>query len=331
MYHKNAAVYIAGLGVVAAIGNNTNSCLQSLEQSLAGIGSIQSLDTIHRGLLPVAEVSLSNQELARQTGLPAHYSRTALLSMLAAKQAYEDAGLQEFNKMRIGFVSANSVGGMDKSENFFSKFLENNANGRLREVVHHECGSVTEIVANKLGIKHFVSTISTACSSSANSIFFAARLIKHNKLDIAIAGGTDALAKFTLNGFNTLQILDKDFCTVAEHNGKMVGFSLAIPDVNHILIKIKKGRLFPTGIFKLLFQRKSIKKIRIITLGVVEGYRKMGIETVFYADIIKQVQRKGITTAEASWVLEDNFLMNKAIQDINGKPYKKYRIFEKHI
>ncbi|MEO5683030.1 MAG: hypothetical protein ABIQ88_10330 [Chitinophagaceae bacterium] len=126
-------------------------------------------------------------------------------------------------------------------------------------------------------------------------------------------------------------ILDKDFCMIAEHDGKMIGFSLAIPDINQILRKIKRGRLFPTGIFKLLFQRKSIKKIRIITLGVIEGYRKMGIETVFYAEIIKQVQRKGITTAEASWVLEDNYLMNKAIQDINGKPYKKYRIFEKHI
>jgi len=126
-------------------------------------------------------------------------------------------------------------------------------------------------------------------------------------------------------------ILDKDFCMVAEHKGKMVGFSLAIPDVNQILRTIKKGRLFPTGIFKLLFKRKSIKRIRIITLGVIEGYRKMGIETVFYADIIKQVLRKGITSAEASWVLEDNYLMNKAIQDINGQPYKKYRIFEKSI
>jgi hypothetical protein len=126
-------------------------------------------------------------------------------------------------------------------------------------------------------------------------------------------------------------ILDKDFCMVAEHGGKMVGFSLAIPDVNQILRTIKKGRLFPTGIFKLLFRRKSIKRIRIITLGVIEGYRKMGIETVFYADIIKQVLRKGIKSAEASWVLEDNYLMNKAIKDINGKPYKKYRIFEKSI
>jgi GNAT superfamily N-acetyltransferase len=126
-------------------------------------------------------------------------------------------------------------------------------------------------------------------------------------------------------------ILDKDFCVVAEHQGKMVGFSLAIPDVNQILKTIKKGRLFPTGIFKLLFKRKSIKRIRIITLGVIEGYRKMGIETVFYADIIKKVLQKGIRSAEASWVLEDNYLMNKAILDINGKPYKKYRIFEKSI
>lgn len=126
-------------------------------------------------------------------------------------------------------------------------------------------------------------------------------------------------------------ILDKDFCVIAEHNGKMVGFSLSIPDINQIVRTIKKGRLFPTGIFKLLFRRKSIKKIRIITLGVIEGYRKMGIETIFYADIIKQVLKKGIKTAEASWILEENYLMNKAIQDINGKAYKKYRIFEKSI
>lgn len=126
-------------------------------------------------------------------------------------------------------------------------------------------------------------------------------------------------------------ILDKDFCMVAEHNGKMVGFSLAIPDVNQILRTIKKGRLFPTGIFKLLFKRKSINRLRIITLGVIEGYRKMGIETVFYTDIIKKVFQKGITGAEASWVLEDNYLMNKGIQDMNGRPYKKYRIFEKSI
>jgi len=79
-------------------------------------------------------------------------------------------------------------------------------------VINHECGSVTELVARHLGIHHYVSTISTACSSSANAIAFGARLIKHNVLDVVVAGGTDALTKFTLNGFNTLMILDRQFC-----------------------------------------------------------------------------------------------------------------------
>ena len=220
MYTKNAAVYVAGVGVVSAIGNNTQSCLHSLEESMAGIGPVTSLHTIHKGTLPVAEVKLNNGELAVLTGMPSQVSRTALLAMLAAKEAWSDAGLIHSNNLRCGFVSANSVGGMDKSENFFVDFLANNKRGKLRNVVHHECGSVTELVADQLGIKNFVTTISTACSSSANSIFFAARLIKHNLLDVVVAGGADALAKFTFNGFNTLQILDKDWCTPFDENRK---------------------------------------------------------------------------------------------------------------
>ncbi len=220
MYTSNAAVYIAGVGIISAIGNNTKACLHALEHYEAGIGPITSLLTIHKNILPVAEVKLSNKELAEATGLSEKISRTALLSMMAAKEAWEDAGLPHSKNLRTGFISANSVGGMDMSENFFAEFFNNPARGKLSQVVNHECGAVTELVADKLGIKHYVSTISTACSSSANSIFFAARLIKHNLLDVAIAGGTDALTKFTLNGFNTLQILDKDPCTPFDENRK---------------------------------------------------------------------------------------------------------------
>lgn len=126
-------------------------------------------------------------------------------------------------------------------------------------------------------------------------------------------------------------IIDKDFCLLAEHNGKTVGFALAIPDVNQIQIKIKRGRLFPTGIFKLLFGLKKINYVRIITLGVIEEYRKMGIEACFYAEIIKAAARKKITGGEASWILENNEMMNKAMENINGKVYKTYRIYQKAI
>jgi GNAT superfamily N-acetyltransferase len=126
-------------------------------------------------------------------------------------------------------------------------------------------------------------------------------------------------------------LLDPDFCIVAEQDGKIIGFGLALPDLNQILRKVKRGRLLPTGIFKILLGKKKIRGIRIITLGVVEGYRKMGIEACIYGTIIKEYRRKGLDYAEASWTLEHNDLINNAIMAIKGEPYKKYRIYEKAI
>lgn len=78
--------------------------------------------------------------------------------------------------------------------------------------MHHDCGKPTDYVCEKLGIKGFVTTISTACSSSANAIMLGSRMIKSGQLDIVIAGGVDALTRFTLNGFNTLMIVDRKQC-----------------------------------------------------------------------------------------------------------------------
>ena len=106
---------------------------------------------------------------------------------------------------------------MDRTEQFFNEFVADRAKGRLKDVVHHECGTVTELAADYLGIRNYVATVSTACSSSANAIFYGARLIRNNILDVVIAGGTDALTKFTLNGFNTLMIRTRNF---ANHSTK---------------------------------------------------------------------------------------------------------------
>jgi hypothetical protein len=126
-------------------------------------------------------------------------------------------------------------------------------------------------------------------------------------------------------------ILDPDFCYVAEKNGQIVGFGAAIPDINQIQKRIPKGRLLPTGIFKLLFGLKKVTGIRILLLGVVEGYRKSGIEACIYGNIIKTYKRKGFKYAEASWTLEHNDLVNNAIIAIKGDPYKTYRIYEKAL
>jgi hypothetical protein len=137
--------------------------------------------------------------------------------------------------------------------------------------------------------------------------------------------------EFNFMGKDLKMIADPDFCLVAEHEGEIVGISLCVPDINQILIKIKKGRLLPTGIFRLLFGRKKINAIRIMALGVLEPYRKMGIEACFYAGIMKSGLGKGIKMAEASWILEHNDMMNRAIEHINGHVYKKYRLYEKSL
>jgi len=214
---KQQTVYISGLGVISAIGNNVAENLDALVSGKAGMQTMQRLQSAHKDTLPVAEVRLSNEALASLAGLPEEISRTALLSAVAAKEAVADAGIT-LSEWRTGFISANSVGGMDKTEDFFPGFLQDASGGDLKMVRHHECGAVTEVVADALGIKDFVTTISTACSSSANSIFLGARMIRQGQLDVVVAGGTDALTRFTLNGFNTLMILDQEYCQPFDEN-----------------------------------------------------------------------------------------------------------------
>ncbi|ANH82900.1 beta-ACP synthase [Niabella ginsenosidivorans] len=213
----NHPVYIAGTGVISSIGNNVAENLEALKSGTAGIQAMQRLQSIHKNTLPVAEVKLSDEELAQLAQLPPCISRTALLSAVAAREAIADAAI-DLSNWRTGFISANSVGGMDKTEDFFPDFLQDTGSGNLKMVVNHECGAVTEVVADALGIKDFVTTISTACSSSANSIFLGARMIRQGKLDVVVAGGTDALTRFTLNGFNTLMILDQEYCQPFDEN-----------------------------------------------------------------------------------------------------------------
>jgi len=230
------AVFIAGVGAITAIGNNITECLSALEKEEPGIERITYLETMHRNDIPVAEVKLTNLELALISGLPVNTSRTALLSSIAAKEALTNAGIENIRSLRTGFISANTVGGMDKTEKFFTDYLSAPSKGRLRDIINHECGCVTELVADQLGISNYVSTISTACSSSANAIAFGARLINNDLLDVVVAGGADALTKFTLNGFNTLMILDREFCKPFDENrmglnlGEGAGYLVLVSD-----------------------------------------------------------------------------------------------------
>ena len=126
-------------------------------------------------------------------------------------------------------------------------------------------------------------------------------------------------------------VLDPDFMYFAEKDGKVIGVALTIPNVNEVQIKIKRGRLFPFGVFKLLFGLKKIKSIRIVALGTLKEYRRLGVDVCFYVRTINIGLSKGIRRAEASWILENNDMMNRALEHIHGKVYRKYRLYDKSL
>jgi hypothetical protein len=123
-------------------------------------------------------------------------------------------------------------------------------------------------------------------------------------------------------------IMDPELCFIAEHEGKFIGFSFSFPDINQVLKDVKRGRLLPFGIFKLLFNRGKINKFRVVVLGVVEGYRKQGIEACFFARTIRYALKNKMIAAEASLILENNTMMNQALININAHVYKTYRLYQ---
>ncbi len=212
-------IWVTGMGTISSIGLNVEESYASLLKGETGIAPMRYLETRFKEEYPVGEVKLSNDELKHiiQPTTPI-ISRTILLGAIAAKEAVKSAGIHDPNEFRTGFISATSVGGMDISENVYQEYLTNGTIDDLPYMGIHDCGSSTEIIADLLGINDFVSTISTACSSSANSIMFGARLIKQGILERVIVGGTDALTRFTLNGFNSLKIVDKEQCQPFDAN-----------------------------------------------------------------------------------------------------------------
>ena len=221
-------IAITGEGIISAIGNDKQQVLKSLMTGKSGIGEMKYLQSIHHEL-PVGEVDLSNEQMKNSLDIPLSkmMSRTALMGMMAIKEALQDAqiskqdalvGKNEKTSLRILLVSGTTVGGMDITEQCFDHLKDKMDEGQavasdeVEFLNHHDCGNCTQIMADYFGIFDDVTTLSTACSSAANAIMLGARLIQAGEADIVVAGGTEALSKFHLNGFNSLMILDHEPC-----------------------------------------------------------------------------------------------------------------------
>ena len=211
-------IVITGMGICSCIGDNVQETFTHLSQGKSGLSTIELLDTLHQDHIRVGEVKHTNEALTNILDIPKEnsYSRTSLLGILALREAIKNASLDGESLHSLGLIMASSVGGMDMTERYFYDYATNIP--ARRYITSHNIGEITQQMASYFGIKGFVTSLSTACSSSANAIITAANLIRTGRARTLAVGGADALSKFTINGFNALMILsDKEATAFDEH------------------------------------------------------------------------------------------------------------------
>ena len=126
------------------------------------------------------------------------------------------------------------------------------------------------------------------------------------------------------------QIVDPELCLIAEVDGRVAGFSLALPNFNQA-IRHANGRLLPFGIFRLLWHARRIDEVRVITLGVKPEYRRLGLDAMMTLRAYRRAIELGYRRSEASWILEDNAMMRRILERMGWVVYKTYRVYEKPL
>lgn len=206
-------VVVTGIGVISPIGNDVAANRAALKEGRNGLSSIELFETKYAKLLPFGEIKITNEQLsdkldAKTPGL----TRTTLLALHAFTEALEDSKLPaaELQLFDTALIIGNTVGGMCVTDELYRDANQNQVGSVY--LSSYDLGSIAIYIQSRYNINGVVNTINTACSSSANAIMYGARLIKHGFAKRAIVGGVDSLAKFTINGFNSLNILSSVPC-----------------------------------------------------------------------------------------------------------------------
>ena len=206
-------IVVTGIGVISAIGNTVAENHVALKAGKAGITTLELLSSKYAGVLPFGEIKTLSVSLKEKLGVnEAGITRTTLLALHAFQEAIQDGRLtkEQLTSSGTALIGASTVGGMCLTDELYND--SNKTDNGSAFLSSYDCASVNMYLQQRYGINGIINTINTACSSSANAIMYGARLIKSGRAKRAIVGGTDSLAKFTINGFNSLHILSPEAC-----------------------------------------------------------------------------------------------------------------------
>lgn len=207
-------VVVTGIGIITAIGDSVTHNRESLMRGRTGVGHAIHFQSKYTSVLPFAEIKYSTYELfdkleIRQPGV----TRTDLVALHAFREAIADANLSTEILKNAGtaLIGASTVGGMCLTDEMYAD-ANHTGNEGSEYLGSYSNSACTMFLQSQYNIGGIVNTFNTACSSSANSIMYGAKLIKNGLAKQVIAGGVDTLAKFTVNGFNSLMILSNEPC-----------------------------------------------------------------------------------------------------------------------
>jgi len=204
-------VFVTGMGVISALGNGLAEQITALQNGRSGIRKISNLDSIHKGVLPAAEIKYSNEILKSLIPSLDHsesYTRGQLLSMIAVNEAIATANLSPEDIKELAIISSNTIGSMDYTEKYYRDYRPD-----LQYYFNkaHSIGETSRRIAHYLQTEGLITTISTACSSSANAIMLGSKLIRSGRAKHVLVGGSDSITKFSVDGFTSLLIYDETY------------------------------------------------------------------------------------------------------------------------
>ena len=223
-------VLITGLGAVTSIGGSLPEFWKGLLAGACGIRPFSLFDPASYRTQTAAQVeeipdgSLTAAERRRM-------SRADRMGVVAAAEAIAASGLDLSREIpsRVGVILGGGTSGLIDSEAFFELYLRGRK-ARPSKVLNHLPDSITDRVAQRFGLEGIKSTITTACSSSANAMGYAFDAIGAGLADVVITGGSDVLARLTYGGFNSLRSVDPDPCRPfdRERRGLSIGEAAGI-------------------------------------------------------------------------------------------------------
>lgn len=225
-------VAVTGLGVITSIGETLPDFKDGLIQGACGIGPITVFDTTGFSCHTAAQIKKANLKKGFESQQTKRISRCDLLGLIAAREALVNSGLnrETLDKLKIGVVLGGGAGGMLSWEKYRRTIWSGKHARKPSQVLASAPCTLTDQIASRYGFYGYRATISTACSSSGTSIGYGFDLIRSGEQNVVVTGGSEALSELTFSGFNSLRLVDPEYCRPFDKNraGLSLGEGAAI-------------------------------------------------------------------------------------------------------